>query len=153
MEQYIPKSALVAETDRRLKELYSLLHVASKVENGTITVYEACNTGKCTELESFRKYIDTIEVKDVDLEKEIETQWNKFVDSEGEVEQFSEIAKHFFELGLNTQHSSINISNIDHILEESGIDPLSKEAKIFKESYYMALEKIKAQKGESYESK
>ena len=49
------------------------------------------------------KYIidtNTLEVKEVDLEKEINTQWNKFVDSEGEVEQFSEIAKHFFELGM-----------------------------------------------------
>ena len=47
--------------------------------------------------------INTLEVKEVDLEKEINTQWNKFVDSEGEVEQFSEIAKHFFELGIKAQ--------------------------------------------------
>ena len=65
---YIDKSALVAETDRRLEELYSLLPDASKVENGIITVSEACNTGKYTALESFRKYIDTLEVKEVDLD-------------------------------------------------------------------------------------
>ena len=44
--------------------------------------------------------INSLEVKELDLEKEINTQWNKFVDSEGEVEQFSEIAKRFFELGI-----------------------------------------------------
>jgi len=58
------------------------------------------------------------------------------------------IARHFFELGLKTQHSSIGIPNIDNIFEEEGIDPNSKDAKISKECYYMALEKLKAQKGE-----
>lgn len=69
----------------------------------------------------------------------------------GQVKDFTlgmRIAKHFFELGLKAQHSSINIPNLDDIFEENGIDPNSKDAKIFKECYYMALEKLKAQKGE-----
>lgn len=69
----------------------------------------------------------------------------------GQVKDFTlgmRIAKHFFELGLKAQYSSIAIPNIDDIFEEEGIDPNSKTAKIFKESYYMALEKLKAQKGE-----
>ena len=41
----------------------------------------------------------------------------------------------------------ISIPNIDDTLKEEGLDLDSKEAKIFKESYYMALEKLKAQKG------
>lgn len=151
MNQYISKSALVAETDRRLEELYSLLPDANKVENGTITVSEACNTGKYTALESFRKYIDTLEVKEVDLEEEMDRYFETMQVLEHEYifeTTFQNIAKHFFELGLNTQHSSINIPNIDDLLEEEGIDPFSEEAKIFKESYYMALEKFKSQKGE-----
>lgn len=70
MTQYISKSTVVAEIERRLDELYNLLPDASKVENGSITTSEACNTGKYTALESFRSYINTIEVKEVDLEKE-----------------------------------------------------------------------------------
>lgn len=42
----------------------------------------------------------------------------------------------------------ISILNIDDLFEENGIDPNSKVAKNFKESYYMALENFKAQKGE-----
>ena len=64
MEQYISKAALVAEIERRLDKLYNLLPNASDVENGTITISEACNTGKYTALESFKDYIDTLEVKD-----------------------------------------------------------------------------------------
>lgn len=64
----IDKFALVAEIEKRLDELYELLPDASKVENGSITTSEACNTGKYTALESFRRFIDTIEVKEVDLE-------------------------------------------------------------------------------------
>lgn len=38
----------------------------------------------------------------------------------------------------------ISITSIDDILEAGeGLDPDSKEAKIFKECYYMALEKLK----------
>lgn len=70
MEQYISKSALVEEIEKRLDELYDLLPDASKVENGSITTSEACNTGKYTALESFRRFINTLEVKEVDEQKE-----------------------------------------------------------------------------------
>ena len=66
----IDKSALVAEIERRMDDLYDYLPDASKVENGKITISEACNTGKYTSLESFRNYIDTLEVKEVDLDGE-----------------------------------------------------------------------------------
>ena len=68
MAQYIDKAALVAEIDRRLDELYELLPNASKVERGTISISEACNTGKYTALESFKDYLDTLEVREVDLD-------------------------------------------------------------------------------------
>jgi len=63
MVQYIDKSDLVAEIEKRLDELYDLLPDASKVENDSITTSEACNTGKYTALESFKDYIETLEVK------------------------------------------------------------------------------------------
>lgn len=70
----IDKDALVAEIEKRLEELYNHLPDASKVENGMITISEACDTGKYTALESFENYIDTLEVKEVDLEK-IKRDW------------------------------------------------------------------------------
>ena len=49
---------------------------------------------------------------------------------------------------LEVKEVGISIPNIDDTLKEEGLDPDSKEAKVFKEGYYMALEKLKAQKGE-----
>jgi hypothetical protein len=87
MGQYISKDALVAEADRRLDELYNLLPNASDVENGTITISEACNTGKYMALESFRDYVDTLEVKEVqeepvseEFEKALAEEWQGYVD-------------------------------------------------------------------------
>lgn len=67
MAQYIDKDAVVAELEKKTDELYDLLPDARKVENGIITISEACNTGKYTALESFREYIDTLEVKELDV--------------------------------------------------------------------------------------
>lgn len=101
MPRYIELDTLLVEIEKRLNELYELLPDASKVENGNITISEACNTGKYTALESFRRFIDTIKVEEVDLEKEIEL-------VKGDYEQvdvawnndFDFIARHFYELGL-----------------------------------------------------
>ena len=71
--KFIPLDAVLAEIERRIDELYDLLPDASKVENGSITMSEACNTGKYTALESFRRFINTLEVKEVDLEKELDS--------------------------------------------------------------------------------
>ena len=101
MPRYIELDTLLVEIEKRLNELYELLPDASKVENCNITISEACNTGKYTALESFRRFIDTLKVEEVDLEKEIElvkgdyeqvdVEWNN---------DFDFIARHFFELGL-----------------------------------------------------
>ena len=98
MEQYIPKSAVVEEIERRMDELYDFLPDASKVENGSITMSEACNTGKYTVLESFRRFIDTLEVKEVDIEKEVNEHWDEWAKEDG----FHSIdfAEHFFALGM-----------------------------------------------------
>lgn len=65
----IDKSALVAELERRTDELYALLPDSNGIIDGSITISteDAWNTGKYTALESFRNYIDTLEVKEVDL--------------------------------------------------------------------------------------
>ena len=135
MAHLIDKDALVAEIERRIKRF--------REEKDSVSIVKT-NTYK-----GILSFIDSLEEKEVDLEKEV-NDYGYHYDyvSLADRKELVDFAKHFFELGLNTQHSSINIPNIDDILEESGIDPYSKEAKIFKESYYMVLEKLKAQKGE-----
>lgn len=92
---------------------------------------------------------NSLEVKEVNLDEE----FNKYCDNlyliDLENEPYAELfecAKYFFELGLKAQ-TNIKMPNLDDIFIENGIDPNSKQAKIFKESYYTALEKLKAQKG------
>lgn len=146
MTQYINKDTLVAELNRLIAEL---------VEGGEDTMFEQ---GRISAFEDVKVFINhTLEVKEVDLKAELNT-WrhNHFhggrdFEASGEyLERITqlELAKHFFEIGLNSQRKISYVPNIDDSLKELGVDPDSKEAKIFKESYYTALEKLKAQKGE-----
>ena len=61
------------------------------------------------------KFLDTLEVKEVNLEEEMNKEWNKCEPiDEGmgleiasiEHEQFDNIAKHFFELGLSVSNKT-----------------------------------------------
>ena len=102
-------------------------------------------------LSRFLNFIDTLEVKEVDLEKEIQmfSMDLAMKDNNGDWEKdIAVTAKHFFELGLKSKSSYVSTPNIDDTLKEMGVDPDSKSAESFKEFYYMALEKFKAQKGE-----
>ena len=98
MKQYIDKSALVAELDK----LYNL-----EYDN---TSDLSC--GKKIMLRDILLFLNTLEVKDVNCDKEIgmyttkELLWkrnkatNVFHLTQGDIDR---IAKHFFELGLKTQ--------------------------------------------------
>ena len=61
----------------------------------------------------------------------------------GTYNELTYFAKYFYELGLKTQNSNIGFSNIDidDTLKEEGIDNDSKEAKIYKEAYFVAIDK------------
>ena len=99
MAQYIDKSALVAEIER--------IEYETNYEPFTDEVL-----GKRCVCRSLLSFINTLEVKEVDLEKELDT-WrhNHFhgrrdIFANGEyLERISQldIAKHFFELGLKAQ--------------------------------------------------
>jgi len=79
MKHYIDKSALVVEIKRRIKEHHS--------------GYLVC-------LKDILSSLNTLEVKEVDLEKEIDT----IVDAiPCRREHIEFIAKHFFELGLKVK--------------------------------------------------
>ena len=96
MEQYIPKSAVLAEIERRL-ELLDNAPVANIKEFADIM------GAQYYELTNIAKYINTLEVKEVDLEKEVEAYLNTFyLDKD-----LYKFAKHFFELGLKVQKGEI----------------------------------------------
>lgn len=98
MKQLIDKSTLVAEIERRIKGLQDC-------HADTVEGY----AGEISGLKRLLSLLDTLEVKDVDLEKEFES----FLDniegvprmwhSDEQIEWGKDIAKHFFELGLKAQ--------------------------------------------------
>ena len=101
MTQYISKSALVAEIERRKQVAFGWMETAP---NDAIEAeIELCD--------NILSFIDTLEVKDVDLDKEIKEVQHKYKTID-EYEGYpctmyangiEWIAKHFFELGLKAQ--------------------------------------------------
>lgn len=92
MAHYIDKDALVAEIRSRLHP--------TVVPHGTH--YDDWDNGADCERIRILSFIDTLEVKEVDLEKEI----NDYHITKKPTVWFNtleEIAKHFFELGLKVQ--------------------------------------------------
>ena len=130
MEQYIPKSALVAEINKRIIDA-----PINNIGHQRVWAYN-----------DVKDIIKTLEVKEVDFDAE----WKKYFEYRGDVATINikHLAKHFFELGISVSNSTkVTIPDIDDVLKENGVNPDSKEAKIIKESYFMAIEKL-AQKGE-----
>lgn len=97
MEQYISKSTLIAEIERRIKNLYP--------KGGQGMVVTKILQDHYEDLLSF---LNTLEVKEVDLEKEIDNIWNPRFNLGWDEksllsmnhEGFTTTAKHFFELGM-----------------------------------------------------
>ena len=123
----ISKDALVAEIEKAIDEPAPSHDQQCPWEDGY-----------CCGLSKAESIIDTLEVKEVDLESEIAL-WANAI-PEIRLDDVDRIVKHFFELGLKTQ-SNIALSNIDDVIRENGLDPDSKEAKVFKEGYYVAIDK------------
>jgi len=93
MAKYIPLDALVAEIDRLENKLY----------------YEPENfkdVGAKMALDSLKSSLDTLEVKEVDLTKEISFQWSKFCLYDKDKDSFVKVAKHFFELGMQVSNKA-----------------------------------------------
>lgn len=96
MAHLIDKAALVAEIVK--------LQLCTMDEH--MNFYSTEAQGEYTALSKLESFLDTLEVKEVDLEKEIAFQWegcdcddiNLYAKVSNE--QFKAIAKHFFKLGL-----------------------------------------------------
>ena len=101
MTQYINKAALVAEIERRKKELIKLSN-------------DFANQWACGSLDNILSFLDTLEVKGVDLEKVFLDEYSKFsndVDAMDyafpiDLADYKDFAKHFFELGLKAAQNN-----------------------------------------------
>ena len=100
MTQYIDKSALVAE----IEKWYSKC-----LERAKITDYDYWNA----KADAYRNVLTilttSLEVEEVDLEKEIDKWYNNEASKEFEnvlYEDIEKCAKHFFELGLNAREEN-----------------------------------------------
>ena len=85
MTQYINKDALVAEINRVIKSY----DPTNEITSGRYTLVR------------LRNFIDTLEVKGVDLEKELDSMITPELKFHKALPSLFDIAKHFFELGLN----------------------------------------------------
>ena len=106
MAKYIPLDAVLAEIER-LRKIQPTNEFQPKKQNKIDWL-----AGKEFAIITLQVFLDTLEVKEADLEKEQDKEWNKCEPiDEGmgleiasiEHEQFDNIAKHFFELGLKTK--------------------------------------------------
>lgn len=104
MKHYIDKDALAAEIEKRISNLISLSESCPANTAGRAGFYAQAQT-----LEGLKSFINTLEAKEVDLEKELDRIWfdNKFGDMfENSAVDFAnvrEICRHFFELGLQAR--------------------------------------------------
>jgi hypothetical protein len=136
MAHLIDKDALVAELKRRIKNLYP--------KGGQGMVVTKILKDHYEDLLSF---LDTLEVKEVDLEKYyhefLEKEW--FGNSHVHVRTLSEMmaftAKHFFELGLQSTLTEDDMKLVWNLGDEI---PAMSEEEFFKE----LLRRYKAKKGE-----
>ena len=104
MAQYIDKSDLVAEIERRLEAI----SISSNENNRELA---AIRGAQQFELINLARFLDTLEVKEVELEKHLKEDIEDVLfDLDGvavkgathylTVEDVKDIAKHFFELGM-----------------------------------------------------
>ena len=152
MEQYIPKSALVAEIKRQI----SAIDNYPKITSTQTAVLE----GNKVILTKLLSLIDNLEVKEVDLEKEIKEVQREYKTIE-EYERYPAtiyandiewIAKHFFELGLFSRLTWKDIRLISEIGEDfmnsEESDGLWKDEEVY---YTAILNKLK-EKGRDYKT-
>ena len=92
MTEYIPKSAVLAEIKRIESILGNPFCLNETAKASWVARKEIC--------EDLLSFLDTLEVKEVDLEKEMS---EYFVEHSDEFfsDKYKLFAKHFFELGLN----------------------------------------------------
>ena len=107
MTQYIDKSALVAEIERRI----SLFRKEKKIEKWSAEASQmnVVSLGaRIAMLEEILSLLDTLEVKEVDLEKELDSMITPELKFHKALPSLFDVAKHFFELGMQQSKNDNN---------------------------------------------
>lgn len=98
--QLIDKAALVAEIHKRLH--------ANGAFDTTFDTAWAEDVGMCNAYKSILSFIDTLEVKEMDLDKLLIDFMSRYAyQNNGEYPSAIDIAKHFFELGFKVNNDVV----------------------------------------------
>jgi len=97
MEQYISKSTLVAEIEKLIAN--GKIKCQQSQENNDQVSYVAWSEHIAV-CGKFLSFINTLEVKGVDLEKELDSMITPELKFHKALPSLFDVAKHFFELGL-----------------------------------------------------
>ena len=103
MAKYIPLDALVAEIERRISS-FKKEKKTEKWSAGASQMNVVSLGARIAMLEEILSFLDTLEVKEVDLEKEI----SKYIAYNicPPPDKVKKIAKHFFELGMSVSNKA-----------------------------------------------
>ena len=95
----VDKDAVVAEIERRVEAIRKAFNEPSilSVIDRTYGVDRTYANAQSDAFKSLLTFLDTLEVKEVDLEKELKN----LIGNVGQCDR--KLAKHFFELGLNVK--------------------------------------------------
>ena len=105
MAQYIDKAAIVAEIERRIS-LFKKEKKTEKWSAGASQMNVVSLGARIAMLEEIKVFLDTIEVKEVDLEKEFYDFLDTLIGKDNghlSKDELFRIAEYFYELGLKTQ--------------------------------------------------
>lgn len=93
MAKYIDKDAIVAEIERKIKAI---------PKGETDKRLRAVYGNEAFVLNDLLSFLNTLEVKEIDLQSEIDRVWDNTSDNflEDGWKEFEDIAKHFSELGM-----------------------------------------------------
>jgi hypothetical protein len=96
MKQYIDKAALVTEIERKIEAHKETL------KNCDSSISEMVLKSSMSAYQNLLHFLDTIEVKEVDIEKE----WEEYFKDRGDVAtvNIKHLAKYFFELGIRASN-------------------------------------------------
>lgn len=104
MTQYIDKAAIVAEIKRRISNHNKELQHAS--DEDFVSSWASDEENQKLALTALIPFLNTLEVKEVDLDEEFDRYCGNLYLIDLENEPYAELfecAKHFFELGLKAQ--------------------------------------------------
>ena len=113
MAQYIDKAAIVAEIKRRISNHNKELQHAS--DEDFVSSWASDEESQKLALTALIPFLNTLEVKEVDLEKEVRNFLNdnytsveepdEFLTTTMQIDDMTKFAEHFFILGLNGNNS------------------------------------------------